>query len=138
MTSDGGHVYLEPFRKPRTDRRPDRAAAPGGELSQGALAAARHASVGHPEGLAQPRARRAGRRAADGPDASVPVEPALLRRRRPRGVPRAAGRTGGTVQGANLGPPSAAPASRQAAVTLSERSMLGAVALAVGAALHRV
>src|SRR3970040_1759442 len=135
MTANHGHLRLESVR--RRDAHPGALGsfAARRELPQGALARAGRTPVRCSEGAAEPRAGRHRGRALRGADPRVPAGSTVLRSGCPQAVSASAHGARAWTSEAGRAPPPPPTANRQAAVRLSGRSSLGAVAAAVAGAL---
>ena len=140
MTPDHGHPKLESVRRGDAHPRTLGTFATRRELRQGALAHTGRTPVRCSESPAEPRAGRHRGRALRGADPRVPAGSAVFRSGCPQAVsaPAHGARSWTSKAGRGAAPPAAA--NREAAVRLSGRSSLGAVAAVVAGALrtHRI
>src|SRR5215467_138806 len=136
MTSIHGRQELEPLREQHAHPRLALPLPPRGELRARARPRSWCPALRGAEGAAESRAGRPGGGPVRRPYASLPARSALLRPRRPQGLPPTLSRAGDRAAPPGRDPPPPSAPHRQAPVTLSGRSSLAAVAAAVAAGLR--
>lgn len=137
MTAYEGHNYIQPIRELRAYTRTAGTPSARRNVRERAGAASRLEPLRRTEGAPIARARWTDRQPCRGPNSTLSAEPAGAGSSGARTLPREAAGAGGRAPRASCRAAPTAQIDRQAAVTLSSRSSLADVAVAVGDALRR-